>query len=125
MIPENTLKFPVGVLLCAFGTFWVGEGIGLQWPDEDWSLPVLNIGFLAAALIAVLLRRPDARRAHWGGGNDLAQAVWIELFGLFVDDGSFALSILAWLAVAWLILPWFGLPPALPPAILFTGRSQS
>jgi uncharacterized membrane protein len=31
MIPENTLKFAVGVLLCAFGTFWVGEGLGLPW----------------------------------------------------------------------------------------------
>lgn len=53
MIPENTLKFLVGILLCAFGTFWVGEGMGLAWPGEDLSLPALNAGFLAAALIAV------------------------------------------------------------------------
>ncbi len=29
MIPENMLKFMVGVLLCSFGTFWVGEGMGI------------------------------------------------------------------------------------------------
>jgi uncharacterized membrane protein len=62
MIPENTLKFVVGVLLCAFGTFWVGEGIGLAWPGDDWSILALNLGFLAAALIGVRLCRADGVR---------------------------------------------------------------
>ncbi len=53
MIPENILKFIVGVLLCGFGTFWVGEGGGLAWPGADLSLPVLCLGFLLSALIAV------------------------------------------------------------------------
>lgn len=30
-----------------------------------------------------------------------------ELWGLFVDDGRYALSIVAWLLLAWLVLPWF------------------
>ncbi|HEX3982588.1 MAG TPA: hypothetical protein VHX12_02745 [Acidisoma sp.] len=55
MIPENILKFLVGVLLCGFGTFWVGEGAGIAWPGADLSLPVLCLGFLAAALAAVRL----------------------------------------------------------------------
>lgn len=50
-IPENQLKFAVGVLLAAFGTFWVGEGIGLAWPGSDWSILGLIAGFLAAALL--------------------------------------------------------------------------
>ena len=37
-VPENTLKFVVGVLLSAFGTFWVGEGAHLVWPAGDWSI---------------------------------------------------------------------------------------
>ncbi len=59
-IPENTLKFTVGVLLSTFGTFWVGEGAGLEWPGADWSLLGLLAGFLAAAFGAVSMCR--ARR---------------------------------------------------------------
>jgi len=61
-IPENTLKFIVGVLLSAFGTFWVGEGMGLQWPGGDLAIPALNAGFLVAALVAVPLCRARAAR---------------------------------------------------------------
>jgi uncharacterized membrane protein len=56
-IPENALKFGVGVLLCGFGTFWVGEGMGLAWPGDDLSLGALVAGYLAAALTAVGLCR--------------------------------------------------------------------
>ena len=53
MIPENALKFGVGVLLCAIGTFWVGEGLTLHWPGGDWSLAGLGLGYLLLALVAV------------------------------------------------------------------------
>ena len=56
-VPENALKFVVGVLLSAFGTFWIGEGIGLAWPGADWSIPALIAGFLGVALLAVPLCR--------------------------------------------------------------------
>jgi len=56
-IPENALKFAVGVLLCAFGAFWVGEGIGVAWPGADWSILALIAGFLAVALFTVPLCR--------------------------------------------------------------------
>lgn len=49
------------------------------------------------------------------------KTIWSEFFGLFVDDGSYAAAILLWLVAVWLILPRLGLPPALPPAILFAG----
>jgi uncharacterized membrane protein len=52
-VPENTLKFLVGVLLSAFGTFWVGEGLGFAWPGNDWSIPGLVAGFLVVALLCV------------------------------------------------------------------------
>ena len=56
-VPENTLKFVVGVLLSAFGTFWFGEGIGVAWPEKDWSILALIAGFLAIALMLVPLCR--------------------------------------------------------------------
>jgi uncharacterized membrane protein len=37
-VPENSLKFVVGLLLSAFGIFWVGEGVGADWPGADLSL---------------------------------------------------------------------------------------
>jgi Ca2+/H+ antiporter, TMEM165/GDT1 family len=63
-IPENTLKFAVGVLLAAFGTFWVGEGIGIEWSGHDWAILGLVAGFLAVALLSVpLCRRQIGTRA--------------------------------------------------------------
>ena len=34
-VPENTLKFAVGVMLTSFGTFWAGEGVGIDWPGAE------------------------------------------------------------------------------------------
>jgi Ca2+/H+ antiporter, TMEM165/GDT1 family len=57
-VPENTLKLVVGVMLAAFGVFWVAEGAGLPWPGGDLALPALALGFLGVALaMAALLRR--------------------------------------------------------------------
>ena len=55
MVPENILKFAVGVLLCGFGTFWVGEGAGIVWPGSDLSLIWLCLGFLLVAVGTVHL----------------------------------------------------------------------
>jgi uncharacterized membrane protein len=61
-IPENALKFLVGVLLSAFGAFWAGEGAGLAWPGADWSILGLIAAFLALALLMIALCRVHARR---------------------------------------------------------------
>jgi uncharacterized membrane protein len=64
-VPENLLKFVVGVLLSGFGTFWVGEGVGLSWLGGDWSILGLVAGFLILALVLVALcRRPAARQTQ-------------------------------------------------------------
>ena len=68
-VPENQLKFIVGVLLSAFGTFWFGEGAGMAWPGGDWALVTLVIGYFLAALIAVrasetVRLRAEARRGE-------------------------------------------------------------
>jgi uncharacterized membrane protein len=56
-VPENALKFTVGVLLSAFGVFWLGEGLGLRWIGGDLTILALIAGFMAAAWIAVALSR--------------------------------------------------------------------
>jgi uncharacterized membrane protein len=60
-VPENALKFVVGVLLTSFGIFWAGEGAGVDWPGSD--LAVLGIvAYLALVSLALtrLLRRRKA-----------------------------------------------------------------
>jgi uncharacterized membrane protein len=58
-VPENTLKFAVGVMLLAFGVYWTGEGLGLEWPGGDLAIVGLGAAILALALAAVaLLRKP-------------------------------------------------------------------
>jgi Ca2+/H+ antiporter, TMEM165/GDT1 family len=52
-VPENALKFAVGVMLSSFGTFWIGEGYGVDWPGADLSVLGLIAGFLASALLSV------------------------------------------------------------------------
>jgi uncharacterized membrane protein len=47
-VPENTLKFTVGLLLSTFGTFWAAEGAGAVWPGGDLSI----LGILAVYALA-------------------------------------------------------------------------
>ena len=56
-VPENALKLVVGVMISAFGVFWIGEGLGDAWPGTDWSILGLCLGFLASALLAIALVR--------------------------------------------------------------------
>ena len=56
-VPENTLKFGVGVMLSAFGVFWTGEGLGIAWPGEDLALLLFAALFLGAGLLASTFAR--------------------------------------------------------------------
>jgi uncharacterized membrane protein len=56
-VPENTMKFAVGVMLSSFGIFWSGEGAGVQWPGGDAILLAIIPVVLAASIVAVVLLR--------------------------------------------------------------------
>jgi len=61
-VPENTLKFAVGVILSAFGVFWTGEGLGVAWPGGDFAIVGFAAMFLAVSSAAIVLgRRPKTR----------------------------------------------------------------
>jgi uncharacterized membrane protein len=54
-VPENGLKFAVGVMLTGFGTFWAGEGVGIDWPAGDATILALLAGYAALAIVGVYL----------------------------------------------------------------------
>jgi len=56
-VPENTLKFAVGVILCAFGVFWTGEGVGIAWPGGDLLILFFGAVFVLVALGGVASTR--------------------------------------------------------------------
>jgi Ca2+/H+ antiporter, TMEM165/GDT1 family len=59
-VPENVLKFGVGLMLSSFGVFWVGEGAGIEWPGADLSLFAIGAAFLAVSLALVVTARSVA-----------------------------------------------------------------
>jgi uncharacterized membrane protein len=64
-VPENTLKFVVGVMLTSFGTFWGGEGAGAHWPGGDAALLVIvpALALFSLSLVALLRRGPELSEA--------------------------------------------------------------
>jgi uncharacterized membrane protein len=61
-VPENTLKYAVGVMLTAFGTFWGAEGAGAHWPGGDAAILALIAFTLVTSLALVaIVRRRHAR----------------------------------------------------------------
>jgi uncharacterized membrane protein len=68
-VPENSMKFVVGVMLTGFGTFWGAEGAHAHWPGSDAALLVLIPAIAVfSLLIVVYLRRqhPDVDQTHLG-----------------------------------------------------------
>ena len=61
-VPENTLKFVVGVMLTSFGTFWAAEGFNYEWPLKDAFIPVLAVIFLLASYLLVTFLKQQKRR---------------------------------------------------------------
>lgn len=63
-VPENTLKFAVGLLLVTFGTFWAGEGIDIEWLGSDLALVWLLATYAGCSLLAVRFLTGEKQRAE-------------------------------------------------------------
>jgi uncharacterized membrane protein len=84
MIPENTLKYVVGLLLASFGTFWTIEGVGifragrasLEWPGQDLAiLGLLAVWFLLSRIFVAALRTRRAPRQAQAAPVDSLQEI--------------------------------------------------
>jgi uncharacterized membrane protein len=63
-VPENTLKYVVGIMLSSFGVFWTGEGLGVAWPGQDIAIAAIAAVFLVFSQGVILgLRRRKAGMA--------------------------------------------------------------
>ncbi len=64
-VPENGMKYAVGVMLTTFGTFWGGEGVGIEWPGSDGAILVILAFILLSsiAMVAVLRRARERQSA--------------------------------------------------------------
>ena len=123
-VPENALKFAVGIMLTSFGIFWGAEGAGVSWPGQDAALLVLVPVVALVALGYTVLLRPRPGRspvapASREGGEPLRRlrsigAFWYDF--VVGDDWRVAVVVVAALALtavlvhaagvnAWWLLP--------------------
>ena len=148
-VPENTMKFAVGVMLTSFGTFWGAEGAGVHWPGNDASLLVLIPAIVVVCLgYTTLLRRTRAaappqpssaagrrhRPAPLHLEGDAPMSRWLRSFGAFwydfvVGDDwrgaavvAVALALTALLVHAAGVNAWWLLPVAVVAALGWTLR---
>src|SRR5271166_7203478 len=142
LVPENTMKFVVGVILTSFGVFWGAEGASAQWPGADAALlsVVPAVALFAAALVAVLrriVRQPI--RAAAQHAESLVMTRRISAFAAFWydflvgDDWRVAVGVIAALALTYglsttTIPVWWVLPAAvvvlLPLSLWRVARSK-
>jgi uncharacterized membrane protein len=76
-VPENTMKFVVGVMLTGFGAFWGAEGAGADWPGSDAALLALIpvIAVVSLGLVALLRRQ---RRTSEGAVGTADSAIEVQ-----------------------------------------------
>ncbi len=68
-VPENTIKFAVGLLLTSFGIFWGGEGAGVEWPGSDLAiLGILAFLSIVSTVLVWQLRRQRVAALPAGAG---------------------------------------------------------
>jgi uncharacterized membrane protein len=61
-VPENAIKFGVGLLLTSFGCFWAAEGVGVEWPGDELSL----LGVIAFFAVVSFVLVGSLRRQRLG-----------------------------------------------------------
>jgi uncharacterized membrane protein len=64
-VPENALKYVVGVMMTAFGLFWFGEGVGIEWPYADAAiLGLMGVLFVGSTIGVKLSRYVQMNRSE-------------------------------------------------------------
>jgi Ca2+/H+ antiporter, TMEM165/GDT1 family len=90
-VPENLVKYAVGVMLTAFGTFFAGEGLGVVWWNGDWAILALITGYALASFLFVRLLIWSPAEIVDSRPVRMVRAAAVEVWGLFVTDGLLAI----------------------------------
>ena len=90
-VPENLVKYAVGVMLTSFGTFFAGEGLGVAWWNGDWALLALIAGYTLASFLLVRLLLWSPAEILDSTPVRMLRAAAVEVWGLFVTNGLLAL----------------------------------
>jgi uncharacterized membrane protein len=135
-IPENTLKFIVGVLVTTFGIFWSAEGVGAVWPGSDLALLGVAGFVVVTSAVSVIVLRVLRRRPVSSAAPDPAPSPAVapapvrppgalKRFGLFWydylvgDDWRVAVGVVLALILTFLFAPiWWGAWLIMPLAVL-------
>jgi uncharacterized membrane protein len=127
-VPENALKFLVGVLLTAFGTFWAGEGMHLLWPGADWSLLALIAIYLAVGICLISVFRSGRPRPQRQASSATAAqpkralaSLLAGLASLFIDDVSLGAGTLVCLVVTRAVSRYTAVPVIAVEILLVAG----
>ena len=67
-VPENQMKFIVGIMLTSFGIFWGAEGAGAEWPHKDLSLLAIIPFMVALSLLLIAVLKTQKARIHTSVG---------------------------------------------------------
>jgi len=103
-VPENLIKYAVGVMLTSFGTFFAGEGLGVNWWNGDWTLLALIAGYALASFLFVRLLVWSPAGIFESRPVRMVRAAVVEVWGLFVTDGLLALLAVASLIAVYLFV---------------------
>jgi uncharacterized membrane protein len=120
-IPENTLKYAVGIMLVTFGTFWAGEGLGINWPLSDLFLIALIIFYLVLSGATILWLKkhrkaqavPETRTEESWKKYLVLRILW-EVFDFFCGDWTVFWGVAITIALTILIKQLSFLAFALP-----------
>ncbi|HEX7405030.1 MAG TPA: hypothetical protein VF307_03800 [Candidatus Nanopelagicaceae bacterium] len=87
-VPENTMKFVVGIMLTSFGIFWGAEGAGASWPGKDISLPLIVVfmTLLSLGLVRILKMRYQRHLVAVSGQVDLKTVVVEEVIADEIEE---------------------------------------
>ena len=108
-VPENSMKYVVGVMLTSFGIFWGAQGAGALWPHGDGALLVIiPYVFLMSWVFVLILKRklPGVKVAKEGDEIDeeliLNEKGFIKVikdFGYFWYDFIVGDDLIAFIAI--------------------------